>query len=90
MKENKLSITVNYRSDGNKSYFDIQVPKEQRGLGVKDSAKILSGGIALLIKAGHSRGDFKDYEVLSEIINYLQNEFISNESFKDVKITDDI
>ena len=83
----EASITIKYkRGNDGRAYFDIQVPKDQRGLGVEDSTMILSAGISLLIKAGHNRGDIKDYELLERVITYLQSEFISNDSFKDLYI----
>lgn len=83
----KASIIINYkRGEDGRAYFDIQVPKDQRGLGVEDSSMMLSAGIALLIKAGHNRGDIKDHELLEKVITYLQSEFISNDSFNDAFI----
>ena len=84
---NKASITVNYKlGDDGRAYFDIQVPKDQRGLGVDASTMMLSAAIALLIKAGHNRGDIKDHELLEKVVTYLQSEFISNDSFNDAII----
>ena len=84
---NELSITVshNYGEDG-RHYFDIKFPTDQPKIGVETSTMILAGGIALLIKAGHNRGDIKDYELLERIVTYLQSEFVSNDSFKDLYI----
>jgi len=84
---NKASITVNYKlGDDGRAYFDIQVPKDQRGLGVDASTMMLSAAIALLIKAGHNRGDIKDHELLDKVVTYLESEFISNDSFNDATI----
>lgn len=83
----KASITVNYKiGDDGRAYFDIQVPKDQRGLGVDASTMMLSAAISLLIKAGHNRGDIKDHELLEKVITYLQSEFVSNDSFNDAVI----
>jgi hypothetical protein len=80
----EASITIKYkRGNDGRAYFDIQVPKDQRGLGVEDSTMILSAGISLLIKAGHKRGDVKDYELLEKVIEYMRSEFVSTDSFED-------
>jgi len=47
---------------------------------------MLSAAIALLIKAGHNRGDIKDHELLDKVVTYLESEFISNDSFNDATI----
>jgi hypothetical protein len=49
-------------------------------------AKILSGGISLCVGLCEKEGLVKDYELMQEIIDYLNNEFISLDSFKDAKI----
>ena len=40
----------------------------------------------MLIKAGHKRGDIKDYEMLEYVIDYMKSEFVSTESFEDATI----
>jgi hypothetical protein len=47
---------------------------------------MLAAGISLLIKAGHKQEDFKDYEMLEKVIGYLNNEFVSTDSFEDATI----
>jgi hypothetical protein len=80
----ELTVAVTYkRGKDNRSYFDIKFPEDQKIIDIKTSTKILIGGIALLIKAGHNEGSFKDYEMMEEIIKYLNHEFISIDSFDD-------
>jgi hypothetical protein len=42
------------------------------------------------MKAGHKNGDFKDYEMMEHVINYLKSEFVSTESFEDAEIQPNI
>jgi hypothetical protein len=39
--------------------------------------------MSLLIKAGHKKGDFKDYEMVEHVIDYMKSEFVSTDSFED-------
>jgi hypothetical protein len=47
---------------------------------------MLAAGMSMLIKAGHKRGDFKDYEMFEHVIDYMKSEFVSTESFEDATI----
>jgi hypothetical protein len=38
------------------------------------------------MKAGHKRGDFKDYEMMEHVIDYMKSEFVSTDSFEDATI----
>jgi len=83
----ELSVIVSHNSgEDGRHYFDIKFPTDQPKIGVDAATMILAGGIALLIKAGHNRGDIKDHELLERVVTYLQSEFVSNDSFKDFYI----
>ena len=81
-----LTIGVTWRRVDKRNYFDIGFPKDQELLTVKESIMVLAAGMSLLMKAGHKRGDFKDYEMFEHVIDYLKSEFISTESFEDASI----
>ena len=83
---NELTIAVTWRRENERNYFDIKFPKDQELLSVKESTMILAAGMSLLMKAGHKRGDFKDYEMFEHVIDYLKSEFVSTESFEDATI----
>ena len=82
----ELTIAVTWRREDRTNYFDIKFPKDQELLSIKESTMILAAGISMLIKAGHKRGDIKDYEMLEYVIDYMKSEFVSTESFEDVTI----
>jgi hypothetical protein len=75
-------IVVNKRID-NRNYIDIKFPTGQELVGVEYTTMTLAAGISLLIKAGHKRGDVKDYELLEKVIEYMRSEFVSTDSFED-------
>ena len=82
----ELTIAVTWRRENNRNYFDIGFPRSQEILSVKESTMMLAAGMSLLMKAGHKNGDFKDYEMMEHVINYMKSEFVSTESFEDATI----
>ena len=83
----KLTVAVSYRrGEDKKNYFDIEFPKDQELLSVKEATMILAAGMSMLIKAGHKNGDIKDYEMMEHVIDYMKSEFVSTESFEDATI----
>ena len=83
---NELTVAVTWRQEDRTNYFDIKFPKDQELLSVKESIMMLAAGMSMLIKAGHKRGDFKDYEMFEHVIDYMKSEFVSTESFEDATI----
>jgi hypothetical protein len=83
---NELTVAVTWRRENKRNYFDIKFPKDQELLSVKESIMMMAAGMSLLVKAGHKREDFKDYEMLETVIGYLNNEFVSTDSFEDATI----
>lgn len=86
--EYTVCITVADREDG-RTNVNLSTPPEQPKLTISEMAKILSGGISLCVGLCEKEGLVKDYELMQEIIDYLNNEFISLDSFKDGKIIKD-
>ena len=58
---NELTVVVTWRRENKRNYFDIKFPKDQELLSIKESTMMLAAGMSLLMKAGHKRGDFKDF-----------------------------
>jgi hypothetical protein len=83
---NELTVAVTWRRENERNYFDIKSPKDQELLTVKESIMMLAAGMSLLIKAGHKKGDFKDYEMFEHVIDYMKSEFVSTDSFEDASI----
>lgn len=67
--------------------FYISHPKEQQKLSVKEKAYILAGGVALCINIESKSGN--GHVLMTEIIDYLNNEFINLDSFSDSESFDD-
>jgi hypothetical protein len=83
----KVSVLVQVTpvSDNNIS-VEILFPPEQDPIPLVDAAHILAAGISLIIKSCNKyENGKKDYELIKEIIDHLNNEFVSTEAFEDVK-----
>lgn len=85
MVKTKFEVLVVANIDDVETHIEIGYGENK--LNTEDTAMILAQGIALLIKATPKTDVIsKDYEVMERIIKYLNDEFISNESFKNIDI----
>lgn len=85
MRDISLTITVKEQPDGRAGVV-LGYPENQERLSVSDMARILASGISLCVKLAPEDGTVKDYELMQEVIDYLNNEFISLESFSDATL----
>ena len=84
---NELTVIVTHRIDEDRrSYFDIKFPSDQEKLTITHTTMMLAAGISLLVKAGHKKGDIEDYKLIEKVVEYLNNEFVSTDSFEDATI----
>jgi hypothetical protein len=85
MSENKVHVIVSHDViDDNRSTIEVKFLDGEPKISLSESAKILAGGISLIVKlVNQHETEKKDYELMKEIIDYLQNEFVSLESFSD-------
>jgi len=83
----KLSVSVDMEVKDGRSYLSINFPKNQQQITVQETSHIFAGAISLLIKSS-SRGDkIKDYELIKEVIDHLNSEFISIDSYSDAYVS---
>jgi hypothetical protein len=84
---NELTVVVTHRiGEDRRSYFDIKFPSDQEKLTITQTTMMLAAGISLLVKAGHKKGDVEDYKLIEKVVEYLNSEFISTDSFEDATI----
>jgi hypothetical protein len=84
---NELTVVVTHRiGEDRRSYFDIKFPSDQEKLTITHTTMMLAAGISLLVKAGHKKGEVEDYKLIEKVIEYLNNEFVSTDSFEDATI----
>ena len=86
----KLSVSVDMEIKGGRSYLSINFPKNQQQITVQETSHILAGAISLLIKSSSKGDKFKDYEIIREVVNHLNSEFINTDSFSDLYVNPNI
>jgi hypothetical protein len=72
-------------SDG-RANINISFPKKQELLSIQETSHILAGAISLLIKSSSKGDKIKDYELIKEVINHLNSEFVNIDSFSDLYV----
>jgi hypothetical protein len=73
-------IVVDFKHDGERAYFNILLPEGEKTT-TDEMAKILSGALALCIRSSKNES-----ELMSQIIEYLNEEYVNINSFSDRKI----
>lgn len=79
--ENKYSVIIDVTIKDEKIIYNLSTPADQPKLNIKQVASILSGALALTI-----RGSENEAQMMTDVINYLNHEFTSIDSFNDIKI----
>jgi hypothetical protein len=82
----KLSVSVDMEVKDGRSYLSINFPKNQKQITVQETSHILAGAISLLIKSSSQGDKIKDYELIKEVIDHLNSEFVSTDSFSDLYV----
>jgi hypothetical protein len=88
----KYSILVEAEGDVNKTNIKVkqlntnEPINSTRKLTFTEMSLILTSTISLLVKIADKEHETKDYELIKTIINHLNDEFISIDSFSDAQI----
>jgi len=77
-KKSQVLVVFEIKEDG-KAHFALKSDSDSK-LDFDDYAKILAGGLAMAIRASENEG-----ELMTDIMNYLQMEFVNNDAFNDLK-----
>lgn len=86
MSDYNLRVIIDVESSEGRSNISIGYPKNQPLLSVRDTSHILAGAISLLIKTSSKGDKYKDYELIQEVINHLNSEFVNIDSFSDAYV----
>ena len=86
MSDYNYRVIVDVESSEGRSNISIGYPKNQPLLSVRDTSHILAGAISLLIKTSSKGDKYKDYELIQEVINHLNSEFVNIDSFSDAYV----
>ena len=95
--ENDIDVKLNFSFINKKywnSYFDaliqIKFVPDERQLTVKETAHVLIGAVSLLIRSCTKEGStITESQLMSEVIEHLNQEYISIDSFEDLTIDRD-
>ena len=85
MEKYNVIVSIESRPDG-KMNVSVGQPQGEEKLTFVQMSHTLAAGISLLIKLVNEKSEKKDHELMREIIEYLNQEFISLISFSDAKI----
>lgn len=86
---NRIYVEAEENKDiPNKINIQVGYPPEQPPMSIKGSLGLLAAGISLLIKSSSPLNGEKDHVLLKDVINHLNHDFMSKESFKDVAVNE--
>ena len=83
----RLEITVAVQPNDKPNGYNVQLlfDKNQRLLSVQQCTHILISAVALLVKSCEKADvGIKDHELIEEVMDHLNQEFLSTESHKDI------
>ena len=85
MEKYNVIVSIESRPDG-KMNVSVGQPQGEEKLSFVGMSHTLASGISLLVKLVNEKSDKKDYELMREIIEHLNHEFVSLTSFEDAKV----
>jgi len=87
MNLDKTHVIVSHEMSDNRSLIEIKFVPDERILSVRETTHILVGAISLLIRSCTKEGStISETKLMAEVIEHLNQEFISIDSFEDLKI----
>jgi hypothetical protein len=86
MENNKLMAKVSVTFEQNdRGGVDIRIFHTEN-IGLENATMILASAIALAVKTVNQKDGMRDYELMEKVVDYLNHEFASTESFSDAKL----
>ena len=71
----------------NRNVVSIKFPSGQQKMTIPDTAQVLAGGLAMLIRGATKENcGMTDYELMKSVVDYLTSEFASATNFNDVVV----
>jgi hypothetical protein len=67
---------------------DIQIAQvdSENKLNFREMAHVLVDAISLLVKLSNEECEMKDYELMKEVVDHINHNFVSTKAFNDAKI----
>jgi hypothetical protein len=86
MENNKFLAKVNVVCEQNdRGGLDISIGHTEN-IELENATMILASAISLAVKTINQKDGMRDYELMEQVIKYLNHEFTSTESFSDAKL----
>lgn len=80
VKKAEVHVKFEIKED-ERSHINLNVYSEKEKIDIDSVTKILASGLALAIRGSENEG-----KLMREIMDYLNDEFINPDSFKDLKV----
>jgi hypothetical protein len=77
----RIVVDADLNLETERTSYEVLQPKEQDKLSSDQMAAVLSGALALCIRASENEA-----EVMRMVMDYLESEFINPNSFSDLKV----
>jgi len=76
-------VDVTTDTETGRSIVNIGFPTD-KPLNVRESAHMLAAGISMLIRScDHNKMGIKSHDLMTEVINHLNSEYVNTESYSD-------
>jgi hypothetical protein len=86
-KNEDVQIVVNLTFEDGRSIFNLGFPRNSKKITLVQAAHVLTGAVAMLIKSVDLTKDgLKSHELMKEVVNHLESEFIDTNSFEDAEV----
>jgi hypothetical protein len=77
-------LKIGYEFIDGRMYLDLGTNKES--IDYMEALSVISGALSMVIRIAGDKGNDAEGEVFRHVIKYLEQEFISVDSFKDLKV----
>ena len=85
----KAHVIISHERKDGRSFFEIKYVPNERHIPIEELAHILTGGVCLVIRASGQGDSISEHELMKTVVEHLTNEFVSTDSFNDVRINKD-
>ena len=80
-------VNVNLKFEDDRAIINIGLPHDKQKLTVKEMTHLLTGAVAMLIRGVDKEKDgISEGELMKEVIEHLNSEFVNPNSFSDAEI----
>ena len=85
----KAHVIISHERKDDKSFFEIKYLPDERRIPIEELAHILTGGIALVIRAAGNGDGVSEHELMKSVVEHLTDEFVNPDSFRDIGVDKD-